>query len=1145
MRSVSIRQVDMARSVIPLGFEGENEFTTVRIDCKKTFDEHPMAVPSLAVTDPAGNKYPAVIVRDGNYVEWTITASDLTTKGEGEIQVIFTIDDHIVGKTDPAKTKIKRSIIPSGQVPSGIDNFIQQAGTILQEVENAIPPSGTTGQVLAKKSDADYDLEWVDQSGGGGGGTSNYNELSNKPSIGGVTLSGNKTLHDLGAATEDAVNAKYTKPGTGIPASDLESGVIPDVTGKADKVSSATSGNFAGLDSNGNLTDSGKKASDFATPSDVNAKYTKPQSGIPSSDMASAVQTSLGKADSAYQLPSGGIPSSDMASGVQTSLGKADTAYQLPSGGVPASDLASAVQTSLGKADSAYQKPGSGIPASDVADGVIPVLTDLIDDTAGDGDTDKVWSADKSNTLLSAIESLGGNTPEMYGAVGDGETDDTDAVQAACDAGYVVNFGSNKTYYLADTVTIDHDVHLIGGENTVIKTATPDGGDAYDGIKISGTLKKTTTLTTDYTANGNTDNCNNKFTLTDMTGIEIGDVMVIKATDQYYHYARPYYYLGASLLITDVYDGHLYTCDAMPYNITNTANVSVEVYSAPSVIVENLTFESSGYDGGNYKYLLFLDECKNSTIRDCTFTKMDNGIRVGHSVNIKISNVSLSKCKYDNSLEGDGYGIAIDSCTNTSIDRILATCAQHAITISGNLPAINTFIRRCDLTSECRSPGLDTHEAIYNLVVEDCVLGTVALNGVARLNRCRIINNRRVSTGAMSVSVYGNHNSEWSRIVIENTTFEGTAGIEIQASSLQNPVQAYNNVFGDIRIENCTGGILNITPTTNATILSNTIQNLTIKNWKGCNEIYVDGSWRGKYFTVADSTFNSVKFITDRNSSHGVRYDYFDYIDFKTTHPMSHKVTVCRDTYGENIVLPENVPIAVSSSNSSAKYIVCGANVTSDNIDDYCVGQVSGSAGGDLSRTVATGTSAPTIAFNGDGDLVFTQASNTTNYCLYPIGMVYTTEQCKAKISCTLKNTGNTFGATFRPGFAVVDCSTGKLVDRYFGTAKTASAQGETVSYEWSLNAGYMVLCYYYCSSAVSGSETTFENHAVTVTPTFAPPVVPSAFTGNRRTGDGTILSVEGVNNIMCSDLSFNVKLEADLSRSPMGVLPSGTGVSF
>lgn len=42
-------------------------------------------------------------------------------------------------------------------------------------------------------------------------------------------------------------------------------GNAPADNTKADKVSNATSGNFAGLDSNGNLTDSGKKASDFAT----------------------------------------------------------------------------------------------------------------------------------------------------------------------------------------------------------------------------------------------------------------------------------------------------------------------------------------------------------------------------------------------------------------------------------------------------------------------------------------------------------------------------------------------------------------------------------------------------------------------------------------------------------------------------------------------------------------------------------------------------------------------------------------------------------------------------------------------------------------------------------------------------------------
>ena len=38
-------------------------------------------------------------------------------------------------------------------------------------------------------------------SGGGTGGTTNYNDLENKPKIAGVTLSGNKSLSDLGIAS--------------------------------------------------------------------------------------------------------------------------------------------------------------------------------------------------------------------------------------------------------------------------------------------------------------------------------------------------------------------------------------------------------------------------------------------------------------------------------------------------------------------------------------------------------------------------------------------------------------------------------------------------------------------------------------------------------------------------------------------------------------------------------------------------------------------------------------------------------------------------------------------------------------------------------------------------------------------------------
>lgn len=57
------------------------------------------------------------------------------------------------------------------------------------------------------------------------------------------------------------------------------------------------------------------------------AKYDKPSTGIPKTDLASGVQTSLGKADSAYQKPSTGIPQTDLASALSTKVDHGESAY--------------------------------------------------------------------------------------------------------------------------------------------------------------------------------------------------------------------------------------------------------------------------------------------------------------------------------------------------------------------------------------------------------------------------------------------------------------------------------------------------------------------------------------------------------------------------------------------------------------------------------------------------------------------------------------------------------------------------------------------------------------------------------------------------------------------------------------------------
>ena len=97
------------------------------------------------------------------------------------------------------------------------------------------------------------------------------------------------------------------------------------------------------------------------------AKYNKPTDGIPKTDLASSVQTSLGKADTALQEHQDISGKAD-ATALTAHTGNADihvttanktawnAKYNKPSSGIPKSDLASAVQVSLDKADSALQE---------------------------------------------------------------------------------------------------------------------------------------------------------------------------------------------------------------------------------------------------------------------------------------------------------------------------------------------------------------------------------------------------------------------------------------------------------------------------------------------------------------------------------------------------------------------------------------------------------------------------------------------------------------------------------------------------------------------------------------------------------------------------------------------------------------------
>lgn len=180
-----------------------------------------------------------------------------------------------------------------------------------------------------------------------------------------------------------------------------------DITGKADKVANATTGDFAGLDANGNLTDSGKKASDFAA-----ASHTHGTSDITGLDTALAgkqdtisdldtIRAGAAAGATAYQKPSTGIPSTDMATAVQTSLGKADTALQASDITGKADKVANATSGNFAGLDANGNLTDSGSKASDFA------TASALSTHTGDSDI-HVTAADKTawNGKQDAISDL-------------------------------------------------------------------------------------------------------------------------------------------------------------------------------------------------------------------------------------------------------------------------------------------------------------------------------------------------------------------------------------------------------------------------------------------------------------------------------------------------------------------------------------------------------------------------------------------------------------------------------------------------------------------------------------------------------------------------------------------------------------------
>lgn len=260
-----------------------------------------------------GTTYKVIILNN----ECDIPNEVLVEKGQVEIGVVaFKVDNDLI-RYNPSPAYFNTW---AGSLKENAENSSTPTPSELEQLESIITNkqdklvSGTNIKTINNQSilgEGNINIE-----GGGSTGTSDYESLQNKPSINNIDLIGNKTLNELGIQPK----GNYANSGD-IPTklseltndcSFIDAEADPTVPTHVKNITQANIENWNNKSNfSGNYNDLTNKPT---IPSEVTettvynwgftkntGTYSKPNGGIPKSDLASSVQTSLNKADTALQ----------------------------------------------------------------------------------------------------------------------------------------------------------------------------------------------------------------------------------------------------------------------------------------------------------------------------------------------------------------------------------------------------------------------------------------------------------------------------------------------------------------------------------------------------------------------------------------------------------------------------------------------------------------------------------------------------------------------------------------------------------------------------------------------------------------------------------------------------------------------------